>query len=134
MTREVYDLLAQCIRSKKPEDYVFTRAGHERVLNFRGAWYSLRETAGLGRFAKGEDNKVRWEGLIFHDLRRSAVRNMVRRGVSERVAMMLSGHKTRSVFDRYNIVSETDLEEAAAKIEHVRSERKRGGTDAKNPN
>ncbi len=125
MTREVYDLLAQCIRSKKPEDYVFTRAGHERVLNFRGAWYSLCETAGLGRFAKGEDNKVRWEGLIFHDLRRSAVRNIVRRGVSERVAMMLSGNKTRSVFDRYNIVSETDLEEAAAKIEHVRSERKR---------
>ena len=124
MTREVHDLLAQCIRSKKPEDYVFTRAGHERVLNFRGAWYSLCETAGLGRFAKGADNKVTWEGLIFHDLRRSAVRNMVGRGVSERVAMMLSGHKTRSVFDRYNIVSEADLEEAATKIESGREKRK----------
>src|SRR6266567_2191519 len=125
MTREVQDLLAQCIRNKKPEDYVFTRADRERVLDFRGAWYSVCERAGLGRFAKGEDNKVRWEGLIFHDLRRSAVRNMVRRGVSERVAMMLSGHKTRSVFDRYNIVSEADLEEAAAKIERGRGERKR---------
>jgi integrase len=121
MTREVHDLLVQCIRNKKPEDYVFTRTDHARVLDFRGAWYSLCETAGLGRFAKGEDSKMRWAGLIFHDLRRSAVRNLVRRGVSERVAMMLSGHKTGSVFDRYNIVSEADLEEAAAKIERGRT-------------
>src|SRR5206468_12631604 len=118
-------LLAQCTRNKKPDDFVFTRDDGERVLDFRGAWYSVCEMAGLGRFARREDNdKIRWEGLIFHDLRRSAVRNMVRRGVSERVAMMLSGHKTRSVFDRYNIVSETDLEEAAARIESGQEKRK----------
>jgi integrase len=108
MTHEVWELLAQCVQGKGPDDHVFTRSANEPVLDFRAAWASLTTAAEL-------------PGLLFHDLRRSAVRNMVRRGVPETVAMKISGHKTRSVFDRYDVTSGADLEQAAARIEAGRA-------------
>lgn len=75
----------------------------KRITAFSKAWKAACRAAGC-------------PGRIPHDLRRTAVRNMIRRGVPERVAMELAGHKTRSVFDRYNVVSAGDLRTAAGQL------------------
>jgi integrase len=104
LTSETFELLKQCMLLKTPEDFVVSRRDGQPVRDFRVAWSKLTVAAEL-------------PGLLFHDLRRSAVRNMVRRGVPEVIAMRISGHRTRSIFDRYNIVNESDLADAARRIE-----------------
>jgi hypothetical protein len=67
---------------------------------------------------------LKYRGLIFHDLRRSAVRGLIRAGVSQKTAMSITGHKTISVFQRYQIVSPADKQEATRMLE-VSQERER---------
>ena len=83
--------------------WVFHRDG-KPIKSFKKRWQTASFKAGC-------------PGRIPHDFRRTAVRNLVRAGVPERVAMQLTGHKTRSVFERYNIVSPGDLREAAEKLD-----------------
>jgi integrase len=82
--------------------YVFHRRG-KRIKNFRGAWKAACQAVGVA-------------GRIPHDFRRTAVRNLVRSGVPDTVAMKITGHLTRSVFDRYDISSEADIREGLGRL------------------
>jgi integrase len=136
MTASVYALMKECVGGKGQDDMVFTRKGGKPIRDFRKTWWSVCVEAGLGRMfcrrcskpvassrcetCKGRN--LRYEGLLFHDLRRTAARNYRRLGVGETVIMRIGGWKTRSVFERYNIVTQTDVMDAVTKLE--KAERK----------
>ena len=109
------DLIKKRIKARHlGSDRIFHRRG--RVMGeFRKVWKNACQKAGVG-------------DLRPYDLRRTAVRNMVRAGVDPSIVMKISGHRTRSVFDRYNIVADDDLREAVAKLDRYVSEKRRSAS------
>ena len=114
--------LFEDLRGKNPDaEYVFLRKG-ERIKTIIKAWRNACVRAGIRVKINGVEVASHFEddgtyrGFLFHDLRRSAVRNFIRAGVPRSVAMKISGHKTEEVFERYNITSEDDLQDAATQI------------------
>jgi len=109
MSEELYDELKaqRKLRDKKfpsCRKVFFNHSTGKPIKDFRGAWSSACKRIGLSN-------------ALFHDFRRTGVRNLTRAGVPEKIAMHISGHKTRSVFDRYNIVDEEDVSAAGRAVE-----------------
>jgi integrase len=104
MTEAVCNLLRACVNRKDDADYVFTRDHGKQVKDFRETWAKACKAAGV-------------PGLLFHDLRRTAARNLRRAGIAEGVIQRIGGWKTRSVFERYAIVTRTDIADAMRKLE-----------------
>jgi integrase len=110
-TLPIYGHMRQCLITQKavldakyPKCSLVFHHDGQPIVELRKAWASACKRAGC-------------DGLLFHDLRRSAVRNMRLAGLAENVAMQISGHRTRAIFDRYDIVGIRELNEAAAKLE-----------------
>ena len=99
-------LLRHCVEGKRPEDHVFTR-GDKPVCDFRKSWENLCTAAGV-------------PDLLFHDLRRTAARNLRTAGVPEEIIMRIAGWKTSNVFKRYAIVDKADVRAALQQLERVR--------------
>jgi integrase len=105
----LYKLLVQCVSGKEQNAYLFSRdaRGRAPVKSFRKSWENACKNAGV-------------ESLLFHDLRRTARRNMRRAGVADDVVMQIGGWKTLVVSRRYDIIDAGDLRDAARKIaEHT---------------
>ena len=104
MTDTMLQLLTACVESKEPDAYVFTRPNGKPVRDFRVTWQNACDRAGV-------------PGLLFHDLRRTAARNLRRAGLSESMIKQIGGWKTTSVFHRYAIVNRQDMATAMRQFE-----------------
>jgi integrase len=127
MTDAVFTLLSACVIGKTPDQFVFTRSNGKPVRDFRTTWENACVATGVGKIVctdcggaivagqrcnKCKTKRSKYTGLIFHDLRRTAARNLRRAGISETVIMKIGGWKTRSVFERYAIVNRNDIADA----------------------
>jgi integrase len=90
--------------------FVFHRDG-ERIQSFGKAWHTACKDSGF-------------EGKLVHDLRRTGVRNLIRAGVPQSVAMKISGHRDARIFARYNIVDTRDVAEAMRKVSQYEQEKR----------
>jgi integrase len=104
LSGRLWEIIQQRAKARRLDcPYVFHQAG-KKIGDFRKAWGTACKKAGL-------------EGLLIHDLRRCAARNLSRAGVSEQVAMKIMGHKTPSMYRRYRIIDEAELREAQDKMQ-----------------
>ena len=148
MTDGIYGLMCGLISGKKPDDFVFTRKDGAPVRDFRKTWWAACIRAGMGRMvclkcscpATGkkceacDSRRLKYEGLIFHDLRRTAARNLRRAGVAEGVIQKIGGWKTRSVFERYAIVTQADIKDAMRMLESSQNGHSFGHSEAETTN
>lgn len=138
MTTAVRELITALVMGKKPDQFVFTRDGAP-IGDFRKTWANVCTAAEVGNFHCPNCDEViavdseeapyrhcrrewgrsdlKYRGLIFHDLRRCAVRGLMRAGIPQKTAMATTGHVTVSVFNRYHIIAPADLQNATAKLE-----------------
>ncbi len=103
MPQGVREAVEACCVGKQPDAHVFTWKSGKPIRDFRVAWSQACKAAGVPE-------------LTFHDLRRSFVRNSQRKGIPATIAMRISGHLTRAVFDGYDVTADKDLLDAAEKL------------------
>jgi integrase len=146
MSATIREMVKLAAAGKTPDDFLLTRADGSRVKDFRKLWRSLAIEAGLGRMVcracektvavakkcdcaasallRGE--KLRYVGLIRHDFRRSAARELRRAGVAESTIMAIAGWRTASMFRRYAISDPRDIKAAIEKRQQAREEQSSG--------
>jgi len=121
LTDEAQRWLTQCVVGKHKDAYVFSHdtAGERRIGDFRKRWQRVCTAAGV-------------PGLFIHDLRRSMARKLRNLGIAESVIMKKAGWKTASMFRRYGIVNDADLEQAARAVDAQREQAAQRSQDGHN--
>lgn len=97
--------IVECRRAARVlgSPWVFCRKNGEKIGDFEKVWKAACSAAGCA-------------GTLFHDTRRSGITALSKAGIPEGQIMRISGHKTRSVFDRYNIANLDDLKAALDRV------------------